>query len=164
MPSRPRSTDLLTRFPGPLTLYPSRRKWLVICIGTALFAAAGAWMISGGDASGWFVLIFFGACALVALAAMLPHAGALVLDRDGFEVTNLFRHHRARWQDVSAFEAKSIPPANQRFVVYDDASANASSLAKINVAIVGRNAALPDTYGHELAALLEQWRALALRP
>jgi hypothetical protein len=39
-------------------------------------------------------------------------------------------------------------------------------LAKINTAIVGRNAALPDTYGQraeDLARLLEQWRSLGLR-
>jgi hypothetical protein len=160
------SADLLKRFPGPLTLYPSRRKWLLMFVGSAAFAVGGAWMIRGGDSWGWFPLLFFGACALVGLVAVLPHAGALVLDRDGFEVTNLFRHHRSRWQDVSAFEAQSIPPAHQFFVVYDDASVSASSLAKINTAIVGRNAALPDTYGQraeDLAQLLEQWRTLALR-
>jgi len=167
MPISPRGADLLARFPGPVTLYPSRRKWLLMFIGTALFAAGGAWMIRGGDAWGWFPLIFFGVCALVGLAAMLPHAGALALDGDGFEGTNLFRRPRSRWQNVSAFEARSIPPAHQLFVVYDDASVSARSLARINVAIVGRNAALPDTYGQpakELASLLEQWRALALRP
>jgi hypothetical protein len=123
-------------------------------------------MISGGDAWGWFPLLFFGACALVGLIAVLPHAGALMLDGDGFEVTNLFRRHRSRWQDVSAFEAQSIPPAHQLFVVYNDASVSTSSLAKINTAIVGRNAALPDTYGQraeDLARLLEQWRSLGLR-
>jgi hypothetical protein len=156
---------ILDRFPGPLTLYPSRRKWLLVSAGGAAFAIGGAWMIRGGDPKGWFVLIFFAAVALVAAVAMLPGAGALTLDRDGFEITNLFRRHRIRWRDASNFTAARIPPARQRFVLFDQASASGRLVANVNVAIVGRNASLPDTYGQpadELAELMAAWRASAL--
>jgi hypothetical protein len=161
-------TDLaavLARFPGPVTLYPSRKKWLLVLAGGSVFAVGGALMIRDGDLRGWFVLIFFAAVALVAAAVLLPGAGALTLDRDGFEITNLFRHHRIRWQDASGFTAVRIPPARQLFVVFDQASASGRLVANVNVAIVGHSASLPDTYGQsaeKLAELMAAWRASAL--
>jgi hypothetical protein len=165
MAARADPAELLARFPGPVTLYPSRRKWLLVLAGGAALAAGGALMIRGGDAKGWFVLIFFTAVALTAAVVMLPGASALTLDRDGFEAINLFRRSRTRWQDASGFTAASIPPAQQRLVVYDDARASTWRVAKVNVAITGRNASLPDTYGRsadELAELMAAWRASAL--
>jgi len=102
---------------------------------------------------------------IVAAVAMLPGAGALTLDAEGFEARNLFRRHRSRWQDTSGFQAARIPPAQQKLVVYDDVTQSAKTLAQINVGIVGRNAALPDTYGlsaDDLAQLMAQWRERAL--
>jgi len=165
MAARADIAEILARFPGPVTLYPSRWKWLgVLAIG-AVLAVGGVLMIRDGDPKGWLVLIFFGAVVLGSAIVLLPGAGALVLDGDGFAVTNLFRRHRTRWQDATGFTAAGIPPARQRFVVYDDARTNASHLAKINVTIVGHNAGLPDTYGRsadELAELMTAWRASAL--
>jgi hypothetical protein len=165
MPSATDAAEILARFPGPLTLYPSRKKWLLVLAGSALFAVGGFWMIKTGDARGWLVLIFFGLAAAVAAVAMLPGAGALTLDAQGFEATNLFRRHRTRWQDTTGFQAARIPPARQMWVVYDDITQNKKSIAKFNIGIVGRNAALPDTYGlsaDDLAQLMAQWRGRAL--
>jgi hypothetical protein len=161
----PAPDAILVRFPGPVTLYPSRRKWLLVFAGCAVFAVGGFWMIRDGDLRGWFVLIFFGLGVLVAAVAMLPGAGALTLDAEGFEATNLFRRHRTRWQDTTGFQAARIPPAQQKLVVYDDVTQSAKTLAQVNVGIVGRNAALPDTYGlsaDDLAQLMAQWRERAL--
>jgi hypothetical protein len=49
--------------------------------------------------------------------------------------------------------------------VYDDVNVSTKRIAKFNVGIVGRNAALPDTYGlsaDNLAQLMVQWRERAL--
>ena len=165
MPSPTDASTILSRFPGPVTLYPSRKKWLLVLAGSALFAVGGFWMIKTGDGRGWLVLIFFGLTAAVAAAVMLPGAGALALDRDGFEATNLFRRHRTLWRDATGFQAARIPLARQRWVVYDDVTQNKKSIAKFNVGIVGRNAALPDTYGlsaDDLAQLMAQWSGRAL--
>jgi hypothetical protein len=56
----PHIEQIAARFPGPVTLYPSRKKWSVIFLGCALFALGGIWMISRGEQTGWFVLIVFG--------------------------------------------------------------------------------------------------------
>ena len=50
-------------------------------------------------------------------------------------------------------------------VGYNDLKRSSSRLAKMNVAIVGRDAAIPDTYGlsaDALAQLMAQWRERAL--
>jgi hypothetical protein len=112
------------------------------------------------------VLTCFGLGALIAAAAMLPGAGGLTLDGDGFETTNLFRRHRTRWRDAAGFEAARIPRAHRKMVVYDDITQGTKSIAKLNVGLVGRNSGLPDTYGHSadnLAQLMAQWRERALR-
>jgi hypothetical protein len=41
--------EILSRFPGPLTLHPSRKKWLLFFSIGALFAAGGGWMINRGE-------------------------------------------------------------------------------------------------------------------
>jgi hypothetical protein len=113
------AAELLSRFPGPVTLYPSRAKWLLFIAGGPLFAVGGLWMVLSGRGGGWLVLLFFGLGTLVAAAGLLPGAGMLRLDREGFEVTSLFRRHRILWRDVTRFEAGRIPPAHQLFVLYD---------------------------------------------
>ena len=159
--------EILSRFPGPVTLRPSRTRWLLVLAIGLLFAVGGVWMIQDGEWMGWYVLVFFGLVALIAAVAMLPGAGGLILDREGFDVTSLFRRYRIRWQDTADFAAVSIPPAHQKMVGYNynDLKRSSSRLAKMNVAIVGRDAAIPDTYGlsaDALAQLMAQWRARAL--
>jgi hypothetical protein len=116
-------------------------------------------MVSTGQGMGWLVLVFFGVLMLIATVAMLPGAGALALDGTGFEVTNLYRRTQTRWQDVSDFTAARIPPARQRFVLYNNRQVS-GTLAEINVSIAARSASLPDTYGlaaDELAQVMKEW-------
>jgi hypothetical protein len=152
---------ILSRFPGPATLYPSRMKWLLVLLIGVLFAVVGYWMVSDGDRRSWFVLVFFAAVSIVAAVMLLPGAGGLTLDRNGFRATSLFRSSSSRWQDVTGFEPASIPPSLQKLVVYDDINLTGRKIANLNVALVGRNAALPDTYGlspDDLARLMMLWR------
>jgi hypothetical protein len=160
MASKTSAADILARFPGPVTLHPSLRKWGLIFAGCAVFAIAGQAMIRDGALTGWFVLIFFGLGTLLAALAMLPGAAALTLDATGFEVTSFYRRSRTRWQDATDFIATRIPPARLRFVLFNDA-AHAGTLSRINAAMIGRNGAIPDTYGlraDDLAQLMAQWR------
>jgi hypothetical protein len=165
MPTHNQAVSVLLQFPGPVILYPSRKKWLLIFGTCALFAVGGIAMVRSSEPMGWYVLIVFALAAVVAAVVMLPQAGRLRLDREGFEVTSLFRRHRSRWLDASGFTVSRIPPASYRLVVYDDVTQSAKSMAKFNVGLTGRNAALPDTYGlppAELAELMAGWRERAL--
>ncbi len=156
---------LSRRFPGPLTFYRSRKKWLLLLLIGGLFTAGGFWMVSDGASGGWFVLAFFACGSVVAATMLLPGAGALTLDGDGFQATTLFRRRRSRWRDVTGFEPVSIPPSTGKLVVYDDSNLTGGTMAKLSTAIAGRNAGLPDTYGlsaEDLARLMTLWRDRAL--
>jgi hypothetical protein len=156
---------ILARFPGPVTLHPSRIKWLLVLLAGGVLAFGGYLMVSDGDSRGWFVLAFFAAVAIVAAIVLLPGAGGLTLDRNGFRATSLFRGFSARWEQVRGFESVSVPPSWQKLVVYDDINL-AGKIAKLNVAIAGHNAGLPDTYGlsaDDLARLMTLWQDRAMR-
>jgi hypothetical protein len=163
MASKTSAADILVRFPGPVTLRASLKRWCLVFAGCALFAIGGKWMVSTGQVMGWLPLIFFGIGAIIAAFAMLPGASALTLDGTGFEITNFYRRSRTRWQDAGDFVATRIPAARQRFVLFNNARSG-RRLARINTFISGRNAALPDTYGlspDDLAQLMAQWRERA---
>jgi hypothetical protein len=164
----PPATDagaILAAFPGPVTLYPSRKKWLVLLAASIAFTAAGIGMIREHVSMGWPVALFFGAGILVSLVVLLPGASGLKLDRNGFEITSMFRRTFVAWPAATGFEARTIPPSSQMMVVFDDAAARGRTMAKLSTSLVGRNGGLPDTYGfrpEELAALMTQWRERAV--
>ena len=116
MRANPRDVDaILARFPGPVTLYPSRRKligMLAIALGFVTIsilllrgkpADSATWMI-------WACLLFFGACALIGIVMLLPGAASLTLTAEGFEVVSLFRCMRTPWSAASGFAPTQLPP------------------------------------------------------
>ena len=156
---------ILARFPGPATLYPSRKKWLLILLGSALFTAAGIGMVAESAPNGWYGVIFFGACLIVSAIMMFPGTGGLVLDRDGFQVTNLFRSYRLRWREVTGFAPISIPYSGKRMLGFDIVAAASLPIAAMTAAATGRMGGLPDTYGFsvdELAQLMTRWQERAV--
>jgi hypothetical protein len=159
---------MLMQFPGPITLYPSRRKWALILVSCGLFTVSGIWMVERETPMGWPVLVFFLLGAIVAATALLPGAGGLTLDSRGFEIKNLFRRDRLSWQGVTDFEVGVIPPAGiKSSVIFDYIDAKDRAISKLATAIAGRNGALPDTYGFsadDLAYLMMRWRERAMAP
>jgi hypothetical protein len=159
---------ILARFPGPVTLYPSRLRLIgLLAVGLAFVAvsivvlheeadggALARWLVA------WFALIFFGVCALAAAVMLLPGAASLTLAADGFEVCSLFRRNRTPWRQASDFIVGEFRAGRlQRLVAYDDAGL-AGIAAETSRSLVGRNAAFPDTYGlshEELADLMRRW-------
>ena len=66
--------------------------------------------------------MLFGACAAVGAVMLLPGAGSLTLDAEGFEVCSLFRRQRIAWPRASGFTvaALALPDNNKkRMVAYD---------------------------------------------
>ena len=163
MPSE-QPAAILARFPGPVVLTPSRLKFLWVLLGGVVLGFGGVIMIRQDKPLGWLVFGFFALVALVGAVMLLPGAGRLLLDAEGFEVTSLFRKHRCRWVDVSAFEVTRLPPANQKMVVFDDARSKDSALAKVSRSLAGRSGGLPDSFSlsyEDLAEVMNRWRARA---
>ena len=111
MPSQDKTGAILSRFPGPVTLYPSRTKSILILLGCTVFVAGGLFAMQGNTFMRWGAVAFFGTGMAVAIAGLLPGASQLKLDREGFEFTAMFRRHSVRWQAATGFEAMTIPPS-----------------------------------------------------
>jgi len=125
MLSSPAAPELLSRFPGPVTLHPLRKKWLLVLAGCALFAIGGYWMVRGNEGMGWLVLIFFGLGALIAAAMMLgaadcnrgPRQGRLTAVRIGY-FANL-THAQAVLGVASGDFARAVAPVGLRTQVFN---------------------------------------------
>ena len=166
MPIHSSAAEILSRYPGPVTFYPSRKKWLLVFAICMLIVVTSPGMIRAGHWMGWVGLILSGACTLIAGTVMLlPGALRMTLDHEGFEVRKLFRRSRRRWRDVSRFDVWTVQPLYPKIVVYDDAEQKSTMRARANIAVCGHTSGLPDTYGFSadaLTHLITQWRERAL--
>jgi hypothetical protein len=151
---------MIARYPGPVSLPVSRVKWLGL-LGASLAFLAGSIYMSHG----WFILAFFGICAIVGAVMLLPGAGGLTLRDDGFETVTLYKKFRTPWQRVSDFAVSEVTVARRRrkkFVGYNDTKYATENFSR---RMSGYNSGMADTYGlshEELARLMNGWRALAL--
>ena len=73
-------------------------------------------MIRAGDGRGWLTS-FFALGIPISAIMLLPGAGGLVLDGEGFKVTSLYRSHRARCTEVDGFVVARLPRGT-KMVVY----------------------------------------------
>jgi hypothetical protein len=170
MRSNSRLDAIVKRFPGPVRLTPSRGKWLLILLVSAVFTIGAVHLIHtgsprvAGDPRAWLGAVLFGFGVLASIIMLLPGAGGLVLDGDGFAVTKFYRIRRYRWADAGGFTVWAH--RSNKVVVFDSRTAVSSRLVQINTKLTGRNSGLPDTYGLKaatLAELMSRWRERALR-
>jgi hypothetical protein len=173
-------TEVLSKFPGPVMLKASWRKWarmLLIGMGFVFISV----LLVRSDAAptyldklvGWTGIVFFSTWAVLSAANIFSGAGKLMLHDAGFEVTSFFRSRSVLWRDAAGFKV-FLPwymPKRSACVMYDDANEKQKTplqrtIATWNASLAGHNAGLPDTYGlsaDELANLMNEWRELALK-
>jgi hypothetical protein len=152
-------------FPGPYTLFSSRKKWLRPTLGSALFGTVGIAMILEGAPHGIFVTAVFAIFTLIGVMMLLPGASSLRLDESGFETLKFFfLRKRYSWRDVSDFVVWSM--IGKGMVVFKVQKPRLGAYERINAALAGgRNGYLPDTYGMaagELVQLMVDWRNSAI--
>jgi hypothetical protein len=164
---------ILARFPGPVTLRVNRLRAAGVLAISLAFVAVCIFLLHARPTDfdaldvvmTWAGLVFFGAGAAIMAVMLLPGAGSLTLAADGFEMCSLFRRHRTPWRQASDFTIGRFRQRGMRpLVAYEDAKLTGFA-ADTSRSLVGRNAALPDTYGlshAELVRLLTQWRKRAL--
>lgn len=155
-------------------LTPSKKKHVLMLLGSALFVCAGFFILSRQSKSSdaWVAyssIGFFGLCALVFVAQLVPGCSYLVIRKDGFEFKALWRGTRLLWSDVDEFGLAEFTlyhigiPQKHRMVGFRFSPSykkgSYSNLRRLNEDLVGYEAALPDSYGmkHEdLVSLLTQ--------
>jgi hypothetical protein len=164
--------ELLERFPGPITLYASQRKWLAILAGCAVFVGIGVSMITSPaffnpsylgiptDIIGWLEIVLFGLGLIVSVVALMPGRSHLTLDANGFTVRNLFRSFDEPLGKRRRLYRRVVvthPVRKIMLVGYNDRTQAQRALGRANVGLVGRNTAFPDTNGmtaEDLARLM----------
>jgi hypothetical protein len=157
-----------------IVLVPSKKKQALMLLVATLFVLAGIFIVSKTDASdvwiGYVCIVFFGLGGVVFAAQLLPGSSFLKIRRDGFEFRALWRGTAFRWSDVQEFGVAEFTlyhggiPQKHRMVGFRFSPSSARRdahprLHRLNQALVGYDAALPDNYGmkhDELASLLNQ--------
>lgn len=145
-------------WPGPITLLPSRRKWWGMSAGGAV-VAIGLLVGAPGDTAAMVIAACFGLFALICASMLLPGAGLLRLDASGFQFSHFFRNKSFRWCDISNFSVCKLGEYGE--VVAFETVKPLGILDRVDAALIGGRAYLPDTYGRtveDLAQLMTNWR------
>ncbi|PAY10852.1 hypothetical protein CK489_01440 [Bradyrhizobium sp. UFLA03-84] len=179
-PRRSRSENLtkigklLAEYPGPVTLTPSRLKWWVVMMLSAVMTAASIFVCviaflslqAGNKGAGVGIgmsmlgVAFFGFG--VVMSARTLQVGALQLDSNGFRVT-LFGRNQYLWAEVSDFQPYRFKSSSG--VQFEAIRPRSRYISAANASLGFSNDRLPDTYGleaEELADLMEAWQSAAL--
>jgi hypothetical protein len=153
-----------------VTLTPSRGKHLLLLAVAALFVAIGVMMLSQRRVSvldAWMAyagIAFFGLGIPMFAVQLIPGCSYLKIRPEGFEFRTLWRGARFRWTDVEEFGVARFT-AHRMVGFRFSASYDRRRFARVrrlNAALAGYEAALPDNYGMkhgELAALLNRKKA-----
>jgi hypothetical protein len=145
-----------------VTFKASRKKALLLFLGSVCFVAIGLWMSSEKPLIGWICVAFFGLGVPVSLLMLLPNAMYLRLDGEGFETGTFFSKHKTKWADVARFEIGSIRGTKMIAIVYIQ-EYNAQQLGRaIASSLSGMEGAIPNSYdaplGYILAAM-NSWKS-----
>jgi hypothetical protein len=160
---------MIRRFPGPITLVPSRAKVHVtalfcgLCATFSIMGTLGA--VSHRDARGAAFFAFsaaaFGVWGIITLLSLRPGASSLRLDATGFEVTTFYRTKTYSWTQVGGFKEYRT-----RYTYGVEFWNKRGVWARPSVSSTDwRNDLLSNTYGlsaEELVHVLVTWQDLAM--
>jgi len=131
---------------------------------TASAARTGLWMLSFICAVG--IIVLFG-------ISLVPGAGWLKLDSQGFTVRHWFQDATYRWTDVKEFKLIThrymgfIPIYRSVGFTFSDSYPKRNIVSRLVGAMASFDRNLPDNYGmkaRDLALLLESYRRQAVSP
>lgn len=145
----------------PVTYRTRPLKMAFLTLGAGAFVAGGWWLLPREPFVAYASIVFFGLCALVGLVSLLPNSSYLTLTEQGFLFASLFRKHFVAWSSVQQFVPVRIQSHRMVGWTYSAGFQKSKRLRRVNTAIAGVEAALPDTYGmsvEQLAGLMNQLR------
>lgn len=107
----------LRHLPDEYELPKARFRLIALGVLSLAFICGGAVLASRDLSAGLFVTFFFG-IALLVFILILTGGSGVVLQRDKFEVRNLFRSKQYAWRDVSEFTHQRV--GRTRMVLFND--------------------------------------------
>jgi hypothetical protein len=150
----------------PVTYRTRPLKMAFLALGSGIFIAGGLWLLPREPFIALPCIIFFGLCASVGLVGLLPNSSYLTLTEQGFLFASLFRKHFVAWSSVQSFVPVKIQFNSMVGWNYSSEFQESRRLRRVNTALAGVEAALPDTYGmsaEKLADLMNQLRDIHTR-
>jgi hypothetical protein len=145
-----------------LVLHSTKGRTLAFLAMCLVFCAGSVWMIQDGRSIGWFPLVVFAIGSVVFAVNFLPSASKLVLTREGFTFTSLFREQKVTpWSHVAHFGIAHVSLNRMLGWDYVPEHRPAGKAPGLSKAASGFEAALPDSYGmkmQDLVSLMEDWR------
>jgi hypothetical protein len=150
----------------PVVFPASRRKGLLLLLGSVVFVALGWWMTPEHPLAGWFCMVFFGLGVPVSMAMLRKGSTYLKLDADGFEIGSPFNKWRIRWEDVEGFELAAVHRAKMIAIVYRKEYKAQRLLRRTAGTITGIEGGIADNYAaplDEVLQALRAWHARRLR-
>lgn len=159
--NRPFPSLTSIRHETPITFRASRKKALLLFLGSLCFVAIGVWMTSEKPVLGWVCAAFFGLGVPVSLLMLLPGAMYLRLDADGFEMGTFFRKHKTRWMDVARFELGTIRGTKMIAIAYTQAYQKQRLGRALASSLAGMEGAIPNSYDaplDQILASLNAWK------
>ncbi len=144
-------------------VYPaSKRKALLLLLGSAAFVALGLWLRKEHPFVGWSCIAFFGLGIPAALTMFLPSAVYLRLDEQGIEMASLFKKQWIGWNDVEAFELAQIQGTKMIAILYSSDYQEQKLLRKASAALAGMEGGIANNYSaplQEILKSLREWHA-----
>lgn len=140
------------------TLYfpASKKKAVLLLLGSLAFVAIGAAIRAKQPLVGWLSIAFFGLGIPASLYTLLSKKVYLLLDPNGFEMGTLTKAVRIAWTDVDGFEIKSVNGARMIAILYNARYEKQRLLRGAVRALSGLEGGIANTYAAPLESVLQR--------
>lgn len=142
---------------------PSRSTFILIGVGVAMALLGLELVREGYGATGWGIVVMFGAMAVIAGITVMPGSTQLELDASGFWTTTLFQKGEPiRWEEVAGFETAEVGGKRRAGFRLTDASKPVADRDGAPRPAGGLDGVFTRDYGlkpEELAETLNEWRS-----
>jgi hypothetical protein len=130
----------LKHLPDEYELPKARIKIIALGMLSLVFIFGGAILAARDLNAGLFVSLFFGVALLVFILVLMGGSGVM-LQRDKFEVRNLFRSKQYAWRDVSEFTHQRV--GRTRMVLFNDTTRADTAHGALRRFLRGYNSGFP---------------------
>lgn len=144
-----------------IVLRPKPARAILFGIGSMVFTVGGILMMDEESLMGSLTTSFFGLGVIVFLVQLIPGSTELVLTKEGFIVTSLFRSNLTKWSDVKKFKIGYLGKNKAVLFDYVDGHNKYNVGKSISKVFSNSHGALPSNYGlsvTELLNLMNDWK------
>ena len=144
-----------------ITFKASRKKAILILIGSLCFVALGVFTPLEKPWVGWLCAAFFSLGVPASFLMLLPNAMYLRLDEEGFEMGSPFGKQKIKWDDVSSFSIGSVRGAKMIAITFSQQYKQQKFGRAVSASLSGMEGAIANSYDaslDEVLMSLKKWK------